>query len=111
DEDDLKQVATAISQLVKDSKKVKHHPQIEKNIYKALLTVKGQMDAISVVEFQKWKLAGLRLDLNFSASGEVKFFAKFGVKFRARLDWKVSQSKSIKLAAKEVSGQTKFVLK
>ncbi len=107
-EKDLDSLADAIVDLANKSGKLRVPAQRNK-VRKALEELRLRMAQISVTQVAGWKLKAMRIDLNFSASGEVALWTKVGVAFRIRIDWDiVPREHNPALIHNE---ETKFVIK
>jgi hypothetical protein len=82
----IESLATSIADLANKSGKLRVPAQAGK-VLAVLEDLRTRMAQFSVTRVGGWKLRGLRLDLNFTASGEVSLFTKAGAAIRFRLDW------------------------
>lgn len=90
-EAELPVLAESLAQIVEKSGKIRKTRNLRGNILSALEKVHNQLRHIQLTEGQKLKLSGLRLDLNFGASGRVWFVAKAGAALRLRMEWKIKK--------------------
>ncbi len=107
-EKELDSLAGAIVDLANKSGKLRA-PAQRIQVRQALEDLRLRVAQISVTQVAGWKLKALRLDLNFSTSGEVALFTKAGVAFRVRLEWDIIPRESNQALAQ--NDETKFVIK
>lgn len=108
DLEDLDHLSDTIAALAEKSGKVKNISKAE--IKEALTKVQEKIQLFSVTEQNAWKLSGIRLDLNFSASGKVTFLTSAGTSLRIRLEWLV-KNKFLKTTFKNLNEESRTVAK
>lgn len=86
-ETSLRDATEGVLELVKASGKVKVTDRLRTQVEKSLKQIEVLVEENSSSPQGRWEFRGVRFDLNFSAQGEVLFFAKAGPTFRLRMEW------------------------
>jgi hypothetical protein len=114
DEVDAKDIDTmteTVAQIVERSGKVKADKSLRPEINRALHSFQQNISRIHVTRINGWKASGVRLDLNFSASGKLSFITNAGLNLRVRIEWALKDRPLLNPDSILVSNETKFVSK
>lgn len=106
----LGQVRDAVIELVAQSNKVKPSPKLAAAIEYALAQSATLAGSIAVTELGGFYVDALRLQLNFSAGGELLSFDSVKTALRIRLDWKLQRKRMSYDKSWAPSAATKLVV-
>jgi hypothetical protein len=106
---DIDKISDTVFRIVSDSGKINNTKNVRSSVKNAFLSIQRDVTSIQVTKLNDWRLTALRLDLNFSSSGQLWMFARAGASLRVRMEWKFKPIHYLKSSV--VNPHTEFVVK